>query len=295
MHAADTRRLDGAIRIVARLVRQGRAVDAALLDLLSDECGVVGQAMRYAALSPGKRLRPLLVLESCRAVGGRPSRALSAACAVELVHAMSLVHDDLPCMDDADLRRGRPATHRVFGEAVAVLAGDALLARAMVVVALSPGPPDRRLRAVATLGQALGCQGLAGGQARELELRGSRPSEVDLVDIARRKTGALFRASSSLGAVMAGATADDRAVLGNLGEAFGLALQLVDDANDAEGRGKPAGQDVRHGQTTHAMVLGVRGARERAEVLLDAALQPVEERFGARAAGLALLADRVLG
>jgi geranylgeranyl diphosphate synthase type II len=200
------------------------------------------EAMRYAIFSPGKRLRPALVLGSARAVNGRLEDVLPAACAVEMIHAYSLVHDDLPSIDDDDFRRGQPSTHRKFGEATALLAGDALLTEALALVAqgrpLGGGTEvhaERRARAAGELGRSIGAAGMVGGQLDDIE-SGAKPVDGEQMrSIHRRKTGRLIQASSAIGAIYGGGTADSVDALRRFGSEIGLAFQLVDDALDGDG------------------------------------------------------------
>ncbi|HEX9781064.1 MAG TPA: polyprenyl synthetase family protein [bacterium] len=233
------------------------------------------EALRYCVLGSGKRFRPLLVLSGCAAAGGRVREALPGACAVELVHAYSLVHDDLPSMDDADERRGRASCHRKYGEAVAVLVGDALLTLAFELLGRLRGA--RALEASRVLAEAGGTRGLIGGQVLDLQLI-SRPDsghEAMLQDIARRKTAALIAASVEIGAVLGGASPETRRRLRRFGERVGVAFQMVDDAHDGDG---------------YARLAGETAARAEAERLIAAAVGQVEP-LGARGAALAGLAN----
>ena len=199
-------------------------------------------AMRYAVLSPGKRLRPTLVLGAAQAVGGRPDDALTAACAVEMIHAYSLVHDDLPSMDDDDMRRGRPSTHRQYDEATALLAGDGLLTEAFSTVTdprpLGDGRPvsgDIRAEGARLLARAAGAAGMVGGQYDDVAAEGRTLDQAALTVIHRRKTGRLIQVSAALGALFGGGTATDVERLRTFGAHVGLAFQLVDDVLDGDG------------------------------------------------------------
>ncbi len=204
--------------------------------------GKLCEAMRYAVLGGGKRLRPLMALASCRAGGSPPEEGVDAACAVELIHAYSLVHDDLPAMDDDDERRGRPSCHKAFGEATAILAGDALLTLAFEILSSplsrtgQPGcSPEARLQAVSELAQAAGCAGLVGGQSLDLAYEGTEIEDMKLLErIHRGKTGALFMASCVLGGLFGNASSEKLVKLRRYGEAMGLAFQHIDDALDNE-------------------------------------------------------------
>jgi farnesyl diphosphate synthase len=259
------------------------------------------QAMRYATLDGGKRLRAALVYAAGTALGA-PLEALDVpACAVEMVHAYSLVHDDLPCMDDDDLRRGKPTVHRAYDEATAVLAGDALQPLAFELLAsdraLQVGA-GRRLEMILVLAQASGSLGMAGGQALDLASVGSGATLAALEDCYRRKTGALIAASVQLGALTA-ESADPAQVraLGTYGAALGLAFQIADDVLDVEGTaeslGKPAGADQARGKPTYPSVLGLAGAKSEAGRLRAEALESLAA-LGDNGAPLAAIADFVL-
>jgi len=258
----------------------------------------IHRAVRYSLFAGGKRIRPLLVLAAAEAVGGEAGDALPLACAVEMIHTYSLVHDDLPAMDDDDLRRGKPTSHKVFGEAIAILAGDALLTRAFHLMAdVAPGlgleAVRRRLAAIAVLGEAAGTAGLIGGQVTDLESEGRPVDASTLERLHRAKTGALLSACVRGGALLAGAEADDLARLDAYGSAVGLAFQVVDDVLDGTADdaalGKTAGKDEAAGKATYVSVHGLAGARTIASGLLAearAAVQPFGER-GNILAGLA--------
>ena len=253
-------------------------IDAALERYvrLDEGCGPqLAEAIRYALLGSGKRLRPQLVLLAAEACGGSIDAALPAACAVEMVHAYSLVHDDLPAMDDDDLRRGRPTCHKVFGEAVAILVGDALLARAFEVLAADVRPPEVAARCCAVLAHAAGATALVGGQAADLagEVPGGDVSGLE--SIHRRKTGALIVASLQLGGLVAGASAVQLAALESYGGHLGLAFQITDDLLDVAGSqaavGKRVAKDAERGKVTFPGLLGVEESRRRAARSIDEA------------------------
>jgi geranylgeranyl pyrophosphate synthase len=259
------------------------------------------EAMRYATLSGGKRLRAALVYAAGEALGAAPAALDVPACAVELIHAYSLVHDDLPCMDDDDLRRGKPTVHRAYDEATAVLAGDALQPLAFELLAFDRAlnvSAARRLEMIMVLARASGSLGMAGGQALDLASVGSKASVALLEDCYRRKTGALIAASVRLGALTA-ESADAALVrtLGRYGEALGLAFQIADDILDVEGTaeslGKPAGADSARGKPTYPSVLGLTGAKAEAERLHAEALESLAP-LGDNGAPLAAIADFVL-
>jgi len=236
-------------------------------------------AQRYAALGPGKRIRPALVYATAETLGVPLERVDGAACAVELIHAYSLVHDDLPAMDDDDLRRGRPTCHRAFDEATAVLAGDSLQVLAFGILARHPGGPvdaAARVQLIATLADASGTGGMAGGQALDLAAEGRNLSVAELEQIHTLKTGALIRASVMMAAQSAPALDDaGRAALERFAAAIGLAFQVQDDILDVEGDeallGKPVGSDQARGLPTYPALVGLQAARQRVQQLHAAA------------------------
>ena len=260
----------------------------------------LGEAMRYGVLDGGKRLRPLLVLASCDAVAGEPVAALRAAVAVELIHAYSLVHDDMPCMDNDVLRRGKPTVHVKFGQAQAMLAGDAMQALAFEVLTPEEGvAPALQARLTALLARAAGHAGMAGGQAIDLASIGRTLDETALRDMHRRKTGALLQASVLMGAACGRVDATAWRALADYGAAVGLAFQVVDDILDvtqaSETLGKTAGKDLDHNKPTYVSVLGLDAARRHAEDLREQALAAlVRSGLGAAAGWLAVLADKVV-
>jgi geranylgeranyl pyrophosphate synthase len=242
----------------------------------ADGPGRIGQAVRYAALSPGKRVRPLFVLATCEAVGGPWKRALPAAVAVECVHAFSLVHDDLPAMDDDDYRRGRLTTHKKFGEGLGVLAGDALLAYAFEEASrlvVEGVPAARVVEAVRRLARASGGTELVGGQALDIGAEGRKPTARLVRDIHERKTGALFGVSMALGALAGDADARTVEALDETGRMLGLAFQIQDDLLNATATslrtlGKRPGTDAARGKATYPAAVGeVRARREVATIL----------------------------
>ncbi|MCU0959377.1 MAG: polyprenyl synthetase family protein [Pirellulaceae bacterium] len=248
---------------------------------------VLREAIRHSLLGAGKRLRPLLVLLAAEACGAAPEEALPAACAVEMVHTYSLIHDDLPAMDDDDVRRGRASCHRQYGEAVAILAGDALLARALEILARDVRPPAVAAACCAALAAAAGPTALVGGQVDDLRAEQEGGDLAALEAIHRRKTGALIRVSLSLGALVARADAPRRAALDTYGRHLGVAFQIVDDLLDLQGdetaMGKRAGKDAARGKLTFPGVLGVAPSRTRAARLVTEAcdaLLPLGERGG---------------
>jgi geranylgeranyl diphosphate synthase type II len=250
--------------------------------------------MRYSALSPGKRLRPLLALTACEAVGAPWQRALPAAAAVECVHAFSLVHDDLPAMDDDDYRRGRLTTHRKFDEGLAVLAGDALLALAFEALTRMDAPPRRVSIAVAELARATGSEELVGGQALDLAAEGRPAGKKDVHEIHVRKTAALISCSLVLGGLAGGATTRQIGVLRKLGLDLGLAFQIRDDLLNLESSlarlGKRAGTDHARGKATYPRAVGLEAARIEARRRIAKALAAAAS-LGPRARNLVQLIE----
>jgi len=256
----------------------------------------LAQAMRYAVLDGGKRMRPLLAYAAGEVVGAAPESVDAAAAAVELVHAYSLIHDDLPCMDDDALRRGKPSCHVAFGEATALLAGDALQALAFGV--LAEGRLADGARACALLADASGVRGMAGGQAVDLASVGATLSQDELEAMHRLKTGALIRAAVRLGASCGRPLeSHEIAALDAYAGAAGLAFQVTDDVLDVEGSamslGKTAGKDVAQGKPTFVTCLGIEAARERAETLRNEARAALA-RLGSVGRRLAELADWIV-
>ncbi|HEV8675569.1 MAG TPA: farnesyl diphosphate synthase [Methylomirabilota bacterium] len=258
-------------------------------------------AMRYSVLAGGKRLRPLLVIAGAEAAGGRMADVLPTACAFELIHTYSLIHDDLPAMDDDDYRRGRLTSHKVFGEAMAILAGDALLTHAFGLVAanfgLGKAPAEVFPRVVAEISEAAGTAGMIGGQVVDVQSEGERVSAETLEYIHTRKTGALIRAALRTGALLAGAADPVLEALTRYGERLGLAFQIVDDVLDVEGSletlGKTPGSDRRKQKITYPDYHGLDTAWERAGALTREARAAITG-LGAAAEPLAALADFVL-
>ena len=261
----------------------------------------LGEAMRYGVLDGGKRLRPLLVRAACEAVHGAPGAALRAAAAVELIHAYSLVHDDMPCMDYDVLRRGKPTVHVRYGEAAAMLAGDAMQALAFEV--LTPEgddgmPPALQARLCALLSRSAGHAGMAGGQAIDLANTGRALDEAGLRDMHRRKTGALLQASVLMGAATGAPTAAQWQALADYGAALGLAFQVVDDILDvtqgSDKLGKTAGKDLHHNKPTYVSVLGLEPARREAQSLRRAAHEALRRSGLSDCDHLRQLADLVV-
>ncbi len=259
----------------------------------------LGEAMRYAVLGAGKRLRPLLVLAAAEAVGGEREAAMRAACAVELIHAYSLAHDDMPCMDNDVLRRGKPTLHVKFGEAQAMLAGDAMQALAFDVLTPDTGvAPALQARLCRLLARASGYDGMAGGQAIDLASVGKPLDEAQLRDMHRRKTGVLLQASVLMGAACGDISEQAWSSLSAYGAAIGLAFQVVDDildvTQDSEVLGKTAGKDQDCNKPTYVSVLGLEAARTYALQLRDQAHKALAASGLADTAWLSLLADKVV-
>ena len=256
----------------------------------------IHRAMLYSVLGGGKRIRPILCLEAAAAVGGRAPGIVDLACALELIHTYSLIHDDLPALDNDDLRRGRPTCHRKFGEATAILAGDALLTLAFEV--LGRLEPRRAARIIAELARAIGTRaGMIGGQVADLEAERKKVSRRQLAYIHGAKTGALIRASVRSGALCAGATAAQLARLSRYGEKVGLAFQIVDDILDVRSTtarlGKPARQDAARHKATYPALHGLRESEQLAAGLIEEACAELHP-FGRRAAALEALARYLL-
>lgn len=259
---------------------------------------VLHQAMRYSLFAGGKRIRPVLCVAAGQTVREDAAHLHDVACSLELIHTYSLIHDDLPALDNDDLRRGRPTNHKVFGDAMAILAGDALLTLAFQVLARVELPADGRVRLVDELATASGTvRGMIGGQVHDLQGEGKEPTAELLEQIHRSKTGALLRASVRMGAIAAGASTAEYEALSEYGEHAGLAFQIVDDILDveqpSEALGKTAGKDVAQGKITFPAVYGLQRSREMAEeerLLAHAAL----DRFGPRASRLREIADLIV-
>ena len=260
----------------------------------------LGQAMRYAVLDGGKRLRPLLVLGAAEAVAGHPDAALRAACAVELIHAYSLVHDDMPCMDNDVLRRGKPTVHVAYGQATALLAGDALQALAFELLAPADAGIPERIQAslCRLLAQSAGQAGMAGGQAIDLAAVGQTLTEDELRHMHRLKTGALLQASVMMGAACGETSVAAAHGLAEYGRALGLAFQVVDDildvTADSATLGKTAGKDALHAKPTYVSLLGLEHARAHARELLEQARTALATTGLADTRALLALAEMVV-
>ena len=283
----------------AALELRARAVERLLRQLLDSRIqpGEIARpetllsAMRHGVLNGGKRLRPFLVLESAALFDADNDAALRVAAALECVHCYSLIHDDLPAMDDDDLRRGQPTVHKAFDEATAILAGDSLLTLAFDIIADDAVAlaPERRVALVSALARAVGAGGMAGGQALDLQAQLSRPDEAGIITLQAMKTGALIRFACEAGAIVAGAPASDRERLAEFGSAIGLAFQLADDlldlTADPEIMGKATGKDQAAGKATLAALHGVDWARKQLAGLVGQA-QDLLDIYGDRAATL---------
>jgi len=260
--------------------------------------GTMHTAMRYCVFAGGKRLRPVLCIAAAEACGGAREDALPAACALELMHTYSLVHDDLPCMDDDDLRRGRPTCHKVYGEGMAVLCGDALLTEAFIVLAKAKGTERYPVGAmVAELAETGGSRKLIGGQVSDLEGEGKNLSLEELVRIHEAKTAALLTCSVRLGAMSANASPEQLAALSKFGYALGLAFQVIDDILDVtqttEALGKTAGKDQSVDKATYPSVIGLEASRQEAHRLTAEALGALEP-LGAKGERLREIAEWML-
>jgi geranylgeranyl diphosphate synthase type II len=283
------------------LAQQQRLVDAELDRLTPPETmppETIHRAMRYSLFAGGKRIRPALCMEAARAVADSPDGVVSTACALELIHTYSLIHDDLPALDDDDYRRGKLTSHKMFGEAMAILAGDALLTLAFEVLAGLDIADSRKVRLIAELAAASGTVGgMIAGQVADLEGEGQAPNARLLDTIHRAKTGALLRASLRMGAIHAGASDEQYAALSRFGEHVGLAFQIVDDILDveesSEALGKTAGKDAAQGKITFPAVYGLEVSRSMAGEECARAHRTLAP-FGERAGRLHELADLIV-
>ena len=243
----------------------------------------LAEAMRYSLLAGGKRIRPMLVLEFCRISGGEIEAALPVACAIEMLHTYSLIHDDLPCMDNDDLRRGIPTNHTVFGECIATLAGDALQAEAFGTILRSSLSAERRAACAAHLANAVGLDGMCGGQYLDMEGEGKLLGRKELDEINSRKTGALLTAACLMGVSAAGGTPEQEEAAAQFGAAIGAAFQIRDDMLDVlstEGElGKPIGSDQKENKNTYMALLGEIGCDEMIEKLTSHAKSALSEAF----------------
>lgn len=276
------------------LKNQCQRIDQALETLLPRDTELphsLHKAMRYSVFAGGKRVRPILMLAACDAVGGESEAAIPAACAMEMIHTYSLIHDDLPAMDDDDFRRGNPTNHKVFGEAIAILAGDALLTEAFKLIS-NPScahriSPDARLAVIHEIARCAGSYGMVGGQVVDMESEGKPDMDLPTVQyIHTHKTGALIKASVVAGALIGNADQAQLAAITRYGEAAGLAFQIADDILDIEGTteeiGKDAGSDQARGKATYPAVMGLSAAKTEAESMMNEALDALT-LFGSEA------------
>ena len=280
-------------------------VDAALEQYLPAADHIpssVHKSMRYSVFAGGKRVRPILMLAACEAVGGSIEQAMPAACAMEMIHTYSLIHDDLPAMDDDDFRRGNPTNHKVFGEAIAILAGDALLTEAFILMSSAAFPQsvsaDRKLAVIQEIAVCAGSRGMVGGQVVDMESEGKVGIDLPTVQyIHTHKTGALLKASVKAGAMLGGADPDALAAMIKYGETVGLAFQIADDILDIEGSteeiGKDAGSDEARGKATYPAVVGIVEAKEYARELVQIALDALS-RFDGKAEPLRQIAHYIV-
>lgn len=276
-------------------------VDSALdwlLPSVSEPPQKVHEAMRYSTIDGGKRIRPILALAACDAVGGSHGPVIPAACAIECIHAFSLIHDDLPCMDDDDLRRGRPTSHKVFGEAMALLAGDALFAFAFQLVSeIRDAPADVVLEVTRILAQAVGTHGMVGGQVMDMLAQGRDVGLPEVEQIHRWKTGALLEASVVIGGLLGGASKEQLRAISTYGRNVGLAFQIADDVLDLRGDeeklGKPVGSDLEMDKATYPSVIGIDASIELARKAVSEAIDALSD-FGERAEALRLIARYIV-
>jgi geranylgeranyl diphosphate synthase, type II len=274
-----------------------RALDSSLVIERPEK---IYEAMRYSLLAGGKRLRPILCLATCQLTGGTVEMAMPTACALEMIHTMSLIHDDLPAMDNDDYRRGKLTNHKIYGEDIAILAGDGLLAYAFEYVATQTKdvPYDRLIKVIARLGRTVGAAGLVGGQVLDLESEGKLDISAEtLTFIHTHKTGALLEASVVCGAIIAGAGDTEIAKLSKYAQNIGLAFQIIDDILDItatdEQLGKTAGKDLRAQKATYPSLWGLERSKVEAQGLIDRAIEQLEG-YGDRAIPLRAIAHFII-
>lgn len=283
----------------AYLEDRQKIVDEALQHYLPSEDNVpaeIYKAVRYSVFNGGKRIRPILCMAAAEAVGGDLGPAIPVACALELIHSYSLIHDDLPAMDDDDFRRGKPTCHKVFGEDIAILAGDALLTEAFVLLShmeKTKLPADRRLAVIQEIAQAAGIEGMVGGQALDMLSVKSAASQETLLEIHRRKTGAMIVAAVKTGAIIFNAGKDKIQALAEYGINVGLAFQIADDILNVEGdrklMGKETGSDAAHDKLTYPSLLGLDASKEKLARYVERAIDSLS-CFGERALPLNVIA-----
>lgn len=278
------------------LTERKQWLEGALMRSLEDDAipEKLRESMRYSLEAGGKRLRPVLCFAGAEAVGGSADAVMPAAVAIEMIHTFSLIHDDLPAMDDDSLRRGKPTNHKVYGEATAILAGDGLLAEAFYVLADARGIDSNMLIAtIREVARTTGGRGMTGGQIIDMESTGKKVGEAGLARLHLYKTGALIKASVTCGARMCGASDEEIGALERYGEAVGLAFQIADDILDVEGDqeliGKDVGSDEGKGKSTYPATIGIEASRRQAEALVAQAVDSIES-FAERAEPLRLIA-----
>ncbi|MEO0986298.1 MAG: geranylgeranyl diphosphate synthase CrtE [Cyanobacteria bacterium J06639_14] len=299
-HLTDT--TSAPFDLKAYLRDRKQQVEAALdasLEVVYPE--TIYESMRYSLLAGGKRLRPILCLATCELLDGTEAMAMPTACALEMIHTMSLIHDDLPAMDNDDYRRGKLTNHKVYGDDVAILAGDGLLTYAFEHVATQTRDvaPERLLKVVAALGRAVGANGLVGGQVVDLASEGNPDVTVEVLNfIHSHKTGALLKVSVTSGAILAGANDEQVETLARYAEKIGLAFQIVDDVLDitatSEELGKSAGKDVQAQKATYPSLWGIEESRRQAQQLVAEAKDEVFNCFGQKAQPLLAIADFIV-
>lgn len=287
----------------AYLKDRQKIIEEALVQYLPDEDTPpqdLNTAAHYSVFAGGKRIRPILCLAACEACGGDINNAMPVGCALELIHTYSLIHDDLPAMDNDDFRRGKPTCHKVFGDALAILAGDALLTEAFVLISRSEKiriPAERRLAIISEIAQAAGFSGMVGGQAMDLRAEKIEPDFEGLEDIHRRKTGALIVASVKTGAIVAGAGSQKISALTLYAGHIGIAFQIADDILNVEGNsqvmGKETGSDIVRGKSTYPSMLGIDAAKARLAGHVESAVAALES-FDSRALPLRVLARFIM-
>ena len=265
-----------------QMKRDQELIERALSEVFRDgeRYADLQEAMEYSLLAGGKRIRPVLTLETCRLCGGEPAQALPFACAVEMIHTYSLIHDDLPAMDDDQLRRGRPTNHVVYGEATAILAGDGLLTAAFEELTRAELPADRVVEAVACLSRCAGPAGMVGGQALDMAGEGRGMTRSELEQLQSLKTGALISAAAQLGCIAAGGSREDRDRVRSYAQALGRAFQVRDDMLDVissdQELGKPVGSDQANEKSTFVTALGLEGCQRLVDELTGRAVKAIE-------------------
>lgn len=296
MYAWGTTTFNLEAYLLQQQVKVEAALDSALPVIFPEK---IYEAMRYSLLAGGKRLRPVLCIATCELAGGTLQMAMPTACALEMIHTMSLIHDDLPAMDNDDMRRGKPTNHRVFGEDIAILAGDGLLAYAFefIVTQTQGVPAERLVQVIARLGRSVGAAGLVGGQVLDLDSEGQPNISLDTLNfIHTHKTGALLEACVVCGGLLAGATASEVKRLSRYAQNVGLAFQIIDDILDITASsdilGKTVGKDLKSQKVTYPSILGLEESRRQAQQLILSAKQELAI-FGEGAQPLLAIADYI--